>query len=154
MKIDMTRTALPEEGKRVGVFVDAIPGKIQDKRDREVETLTLVAQLKKQGKEKLLHTVSREYRLDTKGLKKLKADFEGWLGNELTADQLEQFDPEAEFVGKSVIVNVVHATENGRPAAKFSEFGKTTEVVKAEGYIRVKDRENPAAVQEKGEPKG
>lgn len=148
LKIDLSRTALPEEGKRPAVFVDVVQGSVKDKRLRDVLTLTLIAQLAKSPKELLRHTVTRDFRLDTKGMKKLKAEVEAWLGKPLSADQLAQFDPEAEFIGKSALVNVIHDTENGRPVAKFAEFEPTTEIVKAEGYVRKTEPE--AASEDKG----
>lgn len=115
--------------------MDAIPGVLKNKSGREDESLTLVVQLKQEGGEKFRHSAYKTYRLDTRGLKKLKADIEAWRGSELDADELD-FDPQREFVNNSVEVVVKHGTHNGRPIARFTTFKKSSEKIKPENYKR------------------
>jgi hypothetical protein len=126
MKIDLTSREVPKPDEQPGVFVSVVKTKRADKRGREYNYLVLVGELaatKSSGKRFAAHTC---YNLDdARGIKELKGDLQVWRGSDAIPD-LNDFDPESEFVGKTFLAKPTVLDKGGTRQIYFSSFKRYT----------------------------
>jgi hypothetical protein len=144
MKLDLTQRELPPKGVQHGIFVDVVEGEMADKRGKKYKTLRLTAQIaavKSNGQRFMAGTT---YNLDdNRGVKRLIDDLKIWRGTSAIPN-LDQFDPEAEFLGKHFVCEPKIVNEDGQKSIQLNGFRPDPEKrvnVTAE-FVRAKDHQN------------
>ncbi len=143
-KLNLLAAQLPPAQKHLAVIVDVIWGELTDKKNRKVQTVTLVAALQLQRKNGKHFTASKRIRLDTRGKKTLHQHIVTLLGESAEID-FENVDIEAVLLHKNCIVDVVHASEDGQTTAAFTtvQADPNNTVKVPEDFVRHKDRKSP-----------
>jgi hypothetical protein len=124
------------------VFVDVVEGEKVDGRQKVVKTLTLIAELGEAKSTGQPFLASVTYNLDDRrGNKRAREDLARWRENESMGD-INEFDPEAEYLGKSFIGNVEQTQDSGTKFAKLKSCKPDPdEKVNPSGkFVRAKDK--------------
>lgn len=122
MKIDLTAREFPKPGEQQGVFVGAEEVEQANKRGKKFKYLVLVAELaatKSSGKR---FTATTRFNVqDARGIRSLREKLQVWRGSKTPPD-LTDFDPKAEFVGKTFMTEPGVHDEAGKREIRFSDF--------------------------------
>jgi hypothetical protein len=145
MKIDLTIREAPPEGPQVGVFADVIQGETKDKRGKTFKTLTLLGQLVAVNSNGKRFVARKTYKVsDTRGVKKLIGDLKVWRGSDAVPN-LDEFDPEAEFLGKPFTCDHSSIEEDGAKVIQIGNFKPNPEAkINAQDYTRKQGQPAPA----------
>lgn len=122
MKIDLTSREVPTQGEQPGVFAKVHQTVQTDKRGRKFSYLVLVGELKATKSSGRRFTATTRFNLDDlRGLNSLRENLQIWRGsNDLPS--LTDFDPEAEFVGKTFLAEPTVHDDGGKREIRFSGF--------------------------------
>jgi hypothetical protein len=146
----LTATNKPEyqphpefDGQAICVDVTPLRKTKSDFGDRETFRVVFeTTQLREDGKPFLLH--SRNFTASLHEKSAFRAFLKQWLGRDLTAQELAEFDTEC-LVGKPARVSVVHNEWEGKVFANIGLIrpDRSKDTLKPSGkYVRVQDRES------------
>ena len=146
MKIDLTSREFPSPGEQPGVFADVFTADQTDKRNRKYKYLILVGELKATKTSGRRFAATTRFNLDdARGIKSLRENLQVWRGSDTLPD-LTDFNPEAEFIGKTFLAEPVVHDQGGKREIRFSGFKPYT----GDGPLTVSAdfvRANPAPKQ-------
>src|SRR5687768_2717528 len=93
-----------EAGPHLCVFADVVV--TEPKSDKDFHKLKLMLETKATRRNGNRWEVPLEYSLNPRGRAKLQADIASWRGTPPSKAELEDFDPEATFLGKTVLAMI------------------------------------------------
>ena len=130
------------------VCVDCTPPKKQQSQYGERETIKLVFEIGIEREDGSFFCAwSRPFTPTLNEKANLRKFLRGWLGRDLSKQELEDFDTEA-LIGKTGQIVVVHEHKDGETYANIVACtpDKSSEPLAASGkYVRVKDRKDGAS---------
>jgi hypothetical protein len=97
--------------------------------------------------------VQKRYTLSLSDKATLRKDLESWRGKAFTRDEEMGFDLER-LIGVNCFLNVVHAQKEGKTYANVAgvvPLKRGMQAITAEGYVRVKDRDQKEQAQDRRE---
>jgi|SRR5580704_7759442 hypothetical protein len=118
MKFNIKKPELPPEGNGSGVIVDVVSTKVKRKRGGVYDAFKLVIELATTKKDGRRFYVEKTYTLDGGGITRLQKALKDWRGGkEVGEAELENFDPEAEYLSKTCLAPIAIVHEDGKPTA-------------------------------------
>jgi hypothetical protein len=153
MAIDLTAREVPAKGQGLhrGVIADVVQETQSDKRKRTFRTLTLVGELEALKSNGKRFVALATYNLDDdRGNRRLIEDLKIWR-NVTELPNLDQFDPEQEFLGKPFVSELTFHAEDRRKVIRLKGFRPDPDkkVKVSEGFVRAKDKPQAPVQAEK-----
>jgi hypothetical protein len=133
-------------GAHYGVCADVIVGEVSIKK-KVYFVLTLLLQLEAARRNGVRWEITKKYVLNGRGRSQLIADLCSLTGRVWTLADLEQFDPEATFLNKTVQVIVHQRISNGQSEAVAGTLlsAGNMEVKVSDDFVREKDKSAQSA---------
>jgi hypothetical protein len=98
-------------GEQRGQFISVVCGDLEIlKDDKKRQLVTVFVQLEATDKNKNPFVVTKVYNVKGRGDTAFEDDYKSWSGEELTPEQMDDFDPSI-IVGKPVVVQITHRKE-------------------------------------------
>jgi hypothetical protein len=114
--------AVAPKGQNLGSFGVITQESGKDKLGKDYSTLKVPVILAAKDPEGKPYKVEKIYNLLGRGVREFQADFLSWTGRQLTDEELDAFNAEAEMNGKPVIVELSHRKQGKTIVADIEKF--------------------------------
>jgi hypothetical protein len=143
----ITRQEMVPTGPQFGAIADLKVEQATEKSAKNHYILTLLLQLEAARKNGMRWIVAKKYVLNSRGLAVLLNDLTMWTGRIWTSADMDDFDPEVTFYGKTVQILIHNKKVNGKletvPGGLLPTGAKVVKV--SDNFVREKDQVNQPA---------